>query len=245
MNEIVRVTNKPVKVIDALRSGLAKEAWRLSAAIHHWPTSSVDTLAENVAAAEVMVTTPEYSALVGALEAAFAPASVADIKRELGLLFACYPAKDVDISALVACAVDEVIGEQPSVLQLQFSARHIRHTCKFRPSIAEIMEALDDACSAMVKAKQVIELPKRLEEAAPGLRRLVYVELNRIRGLLSDRERRIDGGKTVKPIDAELKDIRSKLGGVLAHRVTALEPQLPLITQSISITENEKVTIPW
>lgn len=97
----------------------------------------------------------------------------------------------------------------------------------------------------MVKAKQVIELPKRLEEAAPGLRRLVYVELNRIRGLLSDRERRIDGGKTVKPIDAELKDIRSKLGGVLAHRVTALEPQLPLITQSISITENEKVTIPW
>ncbi len=123
MNEIVRVTNKPVKVIDALRSGLAKEAWRLSAAIHHWPTSSVDTLAENVAAAEVMVTTPEYSALVGALEAAFAPASVADIKRELGLLFACYPAKDVDISALVACAVDEVTSDQPSVLELQLSAR--------------------------------------------------------------------------------------------------------------------------
>src|SRR6266404_5040488 len=103
MNGIVRVTNKPVKIIDMLRSEVAKEARRLSDALHPWSTSpSLDILAEKVAAAELMVATPEYQALVGALKAAFAPASVEDITRELGLLFACYPAKDVDVGVLVA-----------------------------------------------------------------------------------------------------------------------------------------------
>jgi hypothetical protein len=42
-----------------------------------------------------------------------------------------------------------------------------------------------------------------------------------------------------------LKDARRELAGVLAHRVTALEPQRLLITQSIAITKNEEVTTPW
>ncbi len=94
MNGIIRVTSRPVKLLDTLRSDLAKEARRLADALHHWSSSrapSFCTLAENVAAAEVMVTTPEYSALVGALEAAFAPASVADIARELGLAVRLLP----------------------------------------------------------------------------------------------------------------------------------------------------------
>jgi hypothetical protein len=76
MNGIVRVTDKPVKLIDALRSEMAKEARRLSDALDGRSSSSLETLARTVAAAELMVTTPEYQALVGALEAAFAPASV-------------------------------------------------------------------------------------------------------------------------------------------------------------------------
>ena len=60
------------------------------------------------------------------------------------MLFACYPAKDIDVGVLVACAVKEVISEQPSVLRLLLSVRHIRRTCKFRPTIAEIIETLED-----------------------------------------------------------------------------------------------------
>jgi hypothetical protein len=145
----------------------------------------------------------------------------------------------------VACAVDEVIREQPSVLRLLVSARRIRRTCKFRPSIAEIVEALEDAGSAISEARQIIELPKRLEKAVSGLPRLVNVELNRVKELLSDRERRLDSGKSVAWIDAKLKDARRQLAAASAHRVTALEPQRLLITQSISITENEKVPVPW
>ena len=245
MNGIVRVTKKPVNLIDAYRSELSKDARRVSDALDPRSVASLNTLAENVAAAELMVAAPDYQALVGTLEAALAPASVADISRELGLLFACYPAKDVDISVLVACAVDEVIREQPSLLRLLVSVRRIRRKCKFRPSIAEIIEALEHAGTQISKARQVIDLPKRLDEAASRLQRLVNVELSRIRGLLSDRDRRVDGGKTVRPIDAELKDIRENLGGVLAHRAKALEAQRLLITQSISITESEKVTMPW
>jgi DNA-binding transcriptional MerR regulator len=243
MNEIIRVTNKPVKLIDALRSDLAKEARRLSDALHAW--SPLDTLAENVSAAEVMVATPEYQALVGALQAAFEPASVADITRELGLLLACYPSKDVDISVLVAFAVEEVIRERPSVLRLLVSTRRIRRTYKFRPSMAEIIEALEDAGSAITKAKQILELPQRLERAMSDLARLVNVELNRVKELLSDRLRRLDSGKSVSGVDEQLKSARGKLARVLAQRVTAPEPQRLLVTQSISITENEKVTVPW
>ena len=147
MNGIVQVPNKPANIIDTLRSELAKEARRLSDALLHWSWSlspSFYTLAENVAPAEVIVATPEYRALAGALKAALAPASVADIARELGLLFACYPAKDVDVRVLVGCAVEEVISDRPSKLQLELSCRGIRRTCKFRPSISEIVDALDD-----------------------------------------------------------------------------------------------------
>src|SRR5262245_50155933 len=130
MNDIVPIAQKPLKLIEALHSETAKEARRLSDALRWSTSSSLHILAESVAAAEVMVATPEYSALAGAIRAAFTPASVADIKRELGLLFACYPAKDVDIGVLVACAVDEVIREEPSVLRLLMSVRLIRRTCK-------------------------------------------------------------------------------------------------------------------
>ena len=47
----------------------------------------------------------------------------------------------IDVSILVACAADEVIREQPSLLRLLFAGRRIRRKCKFRPSIADIVEA--------------------------------------------------------------------------------------------------------
>ena len=119
MNGIVRVTNKPGKTNrHAPQRDCKRGAAPSGRALSLVNVPLLNALAERVAAAEVLVATPEYQALVGTLEAAFAPASVSDIKRELGLLFACYPAKDVDIGVLVACAVEEVIGERPSTLAI-------------------------------------------------------------------------------------------------------------------------------
>jgi hypothetical protein len=152
MNGIVRVTNKPPNPVDVLRSALAKEARRISNELDPQSWSGLDSLAKNVAAAEVMTVAPEYQAVIGVLRAALVRASVEEITRELGLVFACYPAKDLDIGVLVACAVEEVIREQPTLLRLLVSGRRIRRKCKFRPSIAEIIEALEDSYKAVVKA---------------------------------------------------------------------------------------------
>jgi hypothetical protein len=199
-------------------------------------------LAEKVAAAEVLVATPEYQVLVGTLEAAFAPASISDIKRELGLLFACYPSKDVEIGVLVACAVEEVTSDRPNKLELQLSCRRIRRTSKFRPSIAEIVEAPDDVEPAMSRAGQITELPKRLDVAASALCDIVGNAIKNVERLLSDRERHRQNRWRVGSIDEQLNKTRRMLENVSAHRAKALEPQRLLITQSISITENEKAT---
>jgi hypothetical protein len=242
MNGIVRIANSPVKLIDTLRSEIAKEALRHSYALYPWSTGSLETLAEKVAAAEVLVATPEYQVLVGTLEAAFAPASISDIKRELGLLFACYPSKDVEIGVLVACAVEEVTSDRPNKLELQLSCRRIRRTSKFRPSIAEIVEAPDDVEPAMSRAGQITELPKRLDVAASALCDIVGNAIKNVERLLSDRERHRKNRWRVGSIDEQLNKTRRMLENVSAHRAKALEPQRLLITQSISITENEKAT---
>jgi hypothetical protein len=192
-----------------------------------------------------MLVTPEYQSLLGVIRGAFAPASIEDITRELGLLFACYPAKDIDVRVLVACAVEDVIREQPSVLQLLLSVRSIRRTCKFRPSIAEIVEALDEVEyeSAISMAREILELPERLDKAASLLGDIVGRAIKCIEQLLCNREReRQRRWGCVKEIDEELNSRRRMLEAVSAHRPKALEPQRLLITQSISITENEKAT---
>jgi hypothetical protein len=242
VNEIVRTTKKPVKLIDTLRSDLAKEVRRRSDSLRLWPAPSLDILAKNVAAAELLLVKPEYQSLVGVLKAGFALASVEYIARELGLLFACYPARDIDIRVLVACAVDEVIREEPSVLRLLLSVRHLRRTCKFRPSIAEIIEALDEVEeeSGMSEAREVLELPKRLNVAASLLRDHVESALKSIEGLLSDRERHRQSPWRIVSIDERIRSTRRFLESVSAHRPKALEAQRLFITQSINITENEK-----
>jgi hypothetical protein len=247
MNGIIRVNKKPANPIDLLRSALAKDVLRLSEGLRPWPAPSWDALAKNIARAELMLVTPEYQSFVDVLRGAFAPASIEDITRELGLLFACYPAKDIDVRVLVACAVEEVIREQPSLLPLLLSVSRIRRTCKFRPSIAEIVEALDEVEdeSAMSRAREILELPKRLDVAASLLRDIVGRAIKRVEQLLIDREReRRRRWGTVKEIDEQLNNTRRMLEAVSAHRPKALEAQRLLITQSISITENEKVTVP-
>jgi hypothetical protein len=58
--------------------------------------------------------------------------------------------------------------------------------------------------------------------------------------LLSDRERRLEGAKNIESIDEKLKTARRTLASVSAHRLKALEPHRLLITQSISVTKNDR-----
>jgi hypothetical protein len=111
MNGIVRVTDKPVKLIDALHCEMAKEARRLSESLDQWSGSSLETLARTVAAAEVMVATPEFRRL----------------------------------SARLMSVTDAGVKA---------------------------------ASSASWAAKQIVELPKRLDKAAWGLEGLVKRQLN-------------------------------------------------------------------
>jgi hypothetical protein len=245
MNGIVQVTDKPVRLIDTLRSETAKEAVRHRDALSSWahcPYPSLVALAEKVAAAELFVATPKYQALTGTIKAAFAPASIAEIKRELGLLFACFPAKDIDVGLLVAAAVEDVIDDRPNKLQLQLGCRLARRTSKFRPSISEILDALDDVedGSAMSTAREILEVPKRLDLASSLLRDRVGSVLKSIEGLLSDRGRHRQSPWRITSIDERLGGELRFLESVSAHRPKALEAQRPLIIHSINITENEK-----
>jgi hypothetical protein len=125
---------------------------------------------------------------------------------------------------------------------LQLGCRLARRTCKFRPSISEILDALDDVedGSAMCTAREILELAKRLDVVSSLLRNYVEPVLKSIEGLLSDRERHRQSPWRVKSIDERLRSTRRFLESVSAHRPKALELQRLLITQSINITENEK-----
>ena len=90
-----------------------------------------------------------------------------------------------------------------------------------------------------------MELPKRLDVAASALCDIAGSAIKRVEQLLIDREReRRRRWGTVKEIDEQLNNTRRMLEAVSAHRPKALEAQRLLITQSISITEDERVTVP-
>jgi hypothetical protein len=164
MNEITRIPNNNTAlstrgpraidqvVLVALKSDIARKAQTLLSEI--WsvrsrgcsgePGGQAFRIAEHrrvVAMAEPILASPEYKALVSVLEPAVELATLAQIKREIGGLIACFPSQ-ADVSVFVAFAVEEVATELPTVYALVAACRELRCTKTFRPSIAEILEAL-------------------------------------------------------------------------------------------------------
>jgi hypothetical protein len=163
MNEVTRIMNAALStstrsraidqvVVTALTSDVAGKAQTLLGEI--WsvrrrglsgePGDQAFRAAEYtrvIAMAEPILASPAFKALVSVLESAAELATPAQIKREIGGLIACYPSQ-ADVSIFVAYAVEEVAIELPTIFALVAACRELRRTKTFRPSIAEIIEAL-------------------------------------------------------------------------------------------------------
>jgi hypothetical protein len=173
MNEITRIPNNNsalstrARAIDqvvvvALNSDIANKAKTLLAEI--WrvrhrgssgePGGEAFRIAEHrrvIAMAEPILASAEYKALVSVLETATELATLAQIKREIGGLIACFPSQ-ADVSIFVAFAVEEVATELPTVFALVAACRELRRTKTFRPSIAEIIEALQTKKGSWIRS---------------------------------------------------------------------------------------------
>jgi hypothetical protein len=173
MNEITRIPHNTALstraraidqvVVVALNSDIAQKAQTLLSEI--WKVrrrgffadeegSKAFRIAEHrrvVAMAELILASPEFKALVSLLEPAAELATLAQIKREVGGLIACFPSQ-ADVSIFVAFAVEEVVIELPTVYALVATCRELRRTKTFRPSIAEILEALQTKKGSWIRS---------------------------------------------------------------------------------------------
>jgi hypothetical protein len=117
-----------------------------------------------LAMADPIIAKPEYKALVAAIRPALELASLAQIKREVAGLIACYPTQS-DVSIFVAFVVEEIAIEQPCVFALAAACRELRRTKTFRPSIAEILEVLQARREGTTWAiKQLLEMDDRISK---------------------------------------------------------------------------------
>jgi hypothetical protein len=98
-----------------------------------------------------------------------APATRGQIAQHLGVLVACYQHARPS-ETFVQMAVQDVGAMRPSLIALERACRTIRRTCKFPPTIAEILEALQEAEKTLALRLQTIrEIPARLERASREL----------------------------------------------------------------------------
>jgi hypothetical protein len=175
MNEIVRNSDAKgtrknstvsVELIKAVQSKFARqELWWVSSRLHTCLTEPTDRISEShlrevLAAGEAALANGQAQWLVAELKSKWVLATSADIRRELGMLLLAFPTKD-DLSAFMEIAIAEIASEPLSRLQLAIACRELRRTARFRPSIAEILEALSDV--SLHHVADLIKLPKRVE----------------------------------------------------------------------------------
>jgi hypothetical protein len=185
MNEITRIPNNNTAlststraraidqvVLAATSTDVARKAQALSSEIHNlrsrgfFPDEEESQALRTseyrrvVAMAEQILGSPEYRALVATLTPAVEMATISQIKQAIGGLIACYPSQ-ADVSIFVAFAVEEVAVELPSVYTLAAACRELRRTKTFRPSIAEILEALNARQSGWIR--RIVDLDDEIE----------------------------------------------------------------------------------
>jgi hypothetical protein len=77
------------------------------------------------------------------LQALTGPATLNDIALAVGELLPAFPG-NVDLSAFIRIAAEEIEAEKLSRFELTLMCRQLRRKAKFRPSIAEMLEVLDE-----------------------------------------------------------------------------------------------------
>jgi hypothetical protein len=186
--KVIRSVSGPSSALIVLLDGdLARRAttlaWRLGNTVMEWdawlkslreveqaappsrraipfnPPSRDDTLLEAIVSGETMLANPMFQKLCVQLAPFVGTATVAQIRYELGKLLAAFPTKD-ELKAFAALLLEEVLSEQPSQLMLAMACREVRRNSKFRPSIAEVLEALDEVAWDADRLAKIIWLPK-------------------------------------------------------------------------------------
>ena len=181
MNEIVRKADAKgprknsgvsVELINAVQSDLARQdLWYLSSHLHGCLTEptvriSERRLREVLAEGEAALANPQVQRLLAELKPACLQATQTQIRHELGMLLLAFPTKD-DLSAFVEIAIAEIASEPVSRLRLAAACRKLRRTARFRPSIAEILEALSEVDHPHVGS--LLKLPEFVKAARQRL----------------------------------------------------------------------------
>jgi hypothetical protein len=115
-----------------------------------------DALAEG----EAVLSNEQFQRFLAELKPACVPATITEIRRELGILLLAFPTKD-DLSAFVEIAIAEIASEHVSRLRLAAAFRELQRTARFRPSIAEMLDAMSEVDLRHVGS--LLKLPERVE----------------------------------------------------------------------------------
>ena len=97
--------------------------------------------------AHAFIQTDAYSAIVKCLQIAQTPATKADIAARIAVLVALFPnaAKKIDLTLFVQQLAEAIGDEEPSIGMLDCTIRKVRTTCKFLPTIFEVLEVMREA----------------------------------------------------------------------------------------------------
>ncbi|MGY3496684.1 hypothetical protein [Bradyrhizobium sp. USDA 4502] len=126
---------------------------------------------DQLAEAEVMLANEEFRRLYAALKPTVAVATVTEIKQQIGVLLLAFGAKDVDLGDFIEIAAAEVATTDPPVsrLRLAIAFRNLRRTARFRPSIAEILDAIAEP--SLWHVGSLLRLPDHVKEVRQRLAR--------------------------------------------------------------------------
>jgi hypothetical protein len=96
--------------------------------------------------AHAFIQTDTYSAIVKRLEIAQTPATKADIAARIAVLVALFPnAAKINLTVFVQQLAEAIGDEDPTIGVLDCTIRKVRTTCKFFPTIFEVLEAMREA----------------------------------------------------------------------------------------------------
>jgi hypothetical protein len=100
-----------------------------------------DVVAQHIGEAMELMDGNDFSDLVADIRAWCERATLAQIKTEVATLLGGFPGKE-DLAAFAVLLVRYIQEKKPSRLELALAIRELHHTSKFRPSIAEVLQAL-------------------------------------------------------------------------------------------------------
>lgn len=151
--------------------------------------------AEVVAKARAWIASEAYSELIAALEQATDFASDRDVRSELACLVGAFPnAARADLKAFGALLALDVLSKAPSKYAISAAVIKLRQTCRFVPTITEVLEAIAAADEHVRHADRwAREMPKRVEKLERDLAEIEEKE----RAYQADLERRREKGKGV------------------------------------------------